>query len=196
MTDALANILIQRNCVAKTRAAGMRSGGEKTIISRMSAIHVGMRHTAEHSEIVAMLFQTFKIGREGVAAAAVFRKEAIGDQTEVVTDAEEAARLPAGSSIHAGPPFGCGREGRRHRVEHWQCKKYACAAQERAPRQALPRRNERRRDIEVARTHRDCLPAINIRLLKKSSVELMQFPRPHKGPAPPSLLNTLEHPNL
>ena len=38
----------------ETGAAWMRCGGQKAIIRRMSAVHVGMGYTAEYGEIMAV----------------------------------------------------------------------------------------------------------------------------------------------
>src|SRR5689334_674840 len=59
MSNPLANILIQRDRVAKSGAARMWSGRQKTIVGWMSAVDVRMRHTAEHSEVVAIFAQHF-----------------------------------------------------------------------------------------------------------------------------------------
>src|SRR5205814_1991662 len=62
--DALGDVLIQRDGVAKTAAARMRRSREEAIVRRMSAIDVGMGDAAEDREIVAVLLEQFEIWRE------------------------------------------------------------------------------------------------------------------------------------
>jgi hypothetical protein len=46
--------LIKRDGVAEGAAAGMRSGGQETDIRGMTAIDIGVRHAAEHTEVIPM----------------------------------------------------------------------------------------------------------------------------------------------
>src|SRR5258705_12760738 len=88
MTNPLANILVERDCVAETGAAWIRRCGEKTIVRWMPAIHIRMRDTAEHSEIGPIFPQHFEIRRRRVVAPAVFREEMFRQQTKVVADSK------------------------------------------------------------------------------------------------------------
>ena len=60
--DAFADVLVQGNGVAETAAARMRGRSQETIVRRMAAVHVGMRHAAEHGEIVPVRLEHFQIG--------------------------------------------------------------------------------------------------------------------------------------
>src|SRR5205809_6698376 len=95
MPDAFADVLVERDGVAETGAARMRRSGEKTIVRRMPAVHVGMPHAAEHGEIVAMLLEHFEVRRQRVIAPAFLGKEMFRQQTEIVADAKHPARLAA-----------------------------------------------------------------------------------------------------
>jgi hypothetical protein len=135
--DAFADVLIERDGVLEARAAGMRRGGEEAIIRRMPAIHVRMRHAAEDGEVVAVRGEMFKIRREGVVAPGARGEELVGQQTEVVADAEHAARLAAGRGGSAGDLAHGGERG-RHGVEQGEREEDARAAQEFAPVKGAP----------------------------------------------------------
>ena len=75
MADAFGDVLVKRNGVAETRTARMRRGGEKADVRRMPAIDVRMRDAAENGEIIAMLLEDLKVGREGVIASGFLREE-------------------------------------------------------------------------------------------------------------------------
>src|SRR5438445_7709948 len=112
MPDALADVLVQRDGVAETAAARMRRGREEAVVRRMAAIHVGMRHAAEDREIVAMLLEDSQIRRQWVITPVLLREEMFGQQTKVVADAEEPARLATWCRI-SGNAFR--RRGERRR---------------------------------------------------------------------------------
>ena len=95
----------------------MRRGREEAIVRRMPAIHVGMRHAAEDGEIVAMLLEDLEIRRQWVITPVLLREEMFGQQTQVVADAEEPARLAAWRCI-SGNAFRHGGKGRRHGIQH------------------------------------------------------------------------------
>ena len=97
VADAFGDVLVERDGVAEAAAARMRRGGEEAVVRRMPAVHVGMRHAAEHGEIVAMLLEQFEVGRQRVIAPALLREEMFRQQAEVVADAEAsgAASRPA-----------------------------------------------------------------------------------------------------
>src|SRR5262245_10054555 len=114
----------------------MRRGGEKAIVRGMPAVHVRMPHAAEDREIVAVFLQQFEVGRQRVIASALFREEMLRQQTEIVADAKQAARLPARRRV-SGEAFRYSGERGRHRVEHWQRKENTRAAQKLAPRNSL-----------------------------------------------------------
>src|SRR5439155_7688393 len=117
MPDALADVLVERDGVAEAAAARMRRGREEAIVRRMPAIHVGMRHAAEDGEIVAMLLEDLEIRRQWVITPVLLREEMFGQQTQVVADAEEPARLAAWRRI-SGNAFRRGGKGRRHGIQH------------------------------------------------------------------------------
>src|SRR2546428_4425688 len=93
MPEALADVWVERNGVAESAAARMRRRREETVVRRVPAIHVGMRHAAEDREVVAMLLENFQIRRQWVIAPGLLREELVWQQTEIVADAEEPARL-------------------------------------------------------------------------------------------------------
>src|SRR5205807_3726467 len=95
MSDALADVLVERDGVAETGAARMGRGREKTIVRRMPAVHVGMPHAAEHREIVAIFLEHFEVRRQRIIAPAFLWEKMFRQQTEVVADAEHPARLAA-----------------------------------------------------------------------------------------------------
>src|SRR5260221_722458 len=127
MADPLGNILIEGNSVAEASAAGMRRGGEKAIVRRMSAVHVWMRHPAKDGKIVAVLFQNFQIRRERIIASGFLGKELFGQQAEVVADGQHPARFAARRG--AGGTFSNGGKGGEHRMKQWKGDKNAGAAQ-------------------------------------------------------------------
>jgi hypothetical protein len=121
----------------KPALPGCGAGGEEAIVRRMSAVHVGMHYATEDREIVAMLLEQFQVGRELIPASAVLREEMFRQQSKIIADAEEAARLPARRHV-GGHPFRDRGERRSHRVEHGQRKQDARAAQKFAPRKGAP----------------------------------------------------------
>src|SRR6266487_4479272 len=141
MPDALADVLVERDGVAEAAAARMRRGREEAVVCRMPPIHVGMRHTAENGEIVAMFLENFQIRRQWVIAPALLREELFGQQTKVVADAEEPARLAAGGRI-SGNTFRHGGKGRRHGIQHRQREQNTRSTEELAPRECGLGRNE------------------------------------------------------
>src|SRR4051794_29328560 len=120
MPNSLANILIERNRVAETCAAWVRRSRQETIIRRMPAIHVRMRHTAEHSKITPILLQCLEIRRQRVVTAAVLGKELVWQQTKIIANAEHAARLSARRGIRCEPPLGHTSKSRRHGIQQRQ----------------------------------------------------------------------------
>jgi len=116
MSDALANILLQRNRIVKTGAARMGCSGQKAIIRWMPAIHIRMRDTAEHSEVVPMFRKRFQVGRQRVVAATILRKELIRQQSEVVADAKHSAGFSARRRSRSERPLGRAKRG-RHGVQ-------------------------------------------------------------------------------
>jgi hypothetical protein len=115
MADAFSDVLIERNRVAETSAARMRRGGEEAVIGGMAAIDIGMGNAAENGEIVAMLAEQFEVRRKLVIGAGIFREEMFREQAEIVTDAEHAARLAAGSLV--GSPLNDGGKSGTHSIE-------------------------------------------------------------------------------
>src|SRR5437667_488272 len=98
MSDPLANVLVQGNCVAETRAPRVRRRREKTIVRRMPSIYIRVGNAAKDSDVIAMFLKHLKIGGQGVIAATVLGKEVVRQQAEVVANAKHSARLPAGGS--------------------------------------------------------------------------------------------------
>src|SRR5687768_5526940 len=96
MANALANVLVQGNGVAEAGAARMRRGGEEAIVRGMAAINIRVGDAAENREVAAMLVQQFEVGRQWILAAPGFREEMFRQQSEVIANAEHAARLAAG----------------------------------------------------------------------------------------------------
>ena len=68
--DPLGDVLVERNRVAERAAARMRRRGQEADVRRMAAIHVRVRHAAEHGEVVAVLLQGLQVGRGRVVAPA------------------------------------------------------------------------------------------------------------------------------
>src|SRR5439155_10162984 len=67
--DALRDILIERDGVAKSTAARMRRRREEADVRRVTAIDIRMPDTAENREILPMFFQVLQVGRQRIAAA-------------------------------------------------------------------------------------------------------------------------------
>src|ERR1043166_8596309 len=86
-------MLVERNRVSERTAAGMRRGGEETDVSRMPAVHVGMRYAAENTEVLAVFLQPLEIRRGLILCARPRREKLIRKQTEIVADAEQSPRL-------------------------------------------------------------------------------------------------------
>ena len=80
----------------KPRAARMRRGGEKTIVSRMPTIHVRMRHAAEDGEIIAMSRQSFEIGRKSVITPAFAGKKWSGKTPRLLQMPKNRRGFPPG----------------------------------------------------------------------------------------------------
>src|SRR4051794_11311036 len=118
----------------------MRRGREKTDVRGVTAIDVGMRHTAEHREILAIFLQELEVRRRRVAHAAVLRKKQIGPKAEIVADAEHPPRL--GSRRKRRGRFRGARERWQHRVEKGQRKRDARAPEKMSARHRTTRDDE------------------------------------------------------
>src|SRR5207245_437556 len=119
----------------------------------MPAIHIRMRDTAEHSEILPIFPQHFEVRRQRVVAPAVFREEMLRQQTKVVADSKHPARLSAGC-LSGRESVSCSTsECRRHRVQQWQRKKYTRTAKKPSARECRMRGNQRSRNLRFARLH-------------------------------------------
>jgi len=88
----LGNLLIEGDGIAERAAAGVGRGGEEANIGGVATIDIRMGDAAEDCEVLAMLVEVFQVRRGGVIFAAVFREEEVGEEAEVIADAEEAAR--------------------------------------------------------------------------------------------------------
>src|SRR5262245_60828612 len=111
MSDAFGGELIERDRVAEAPTAGMRRGGQKTVVRRVAAVDVGMPDAAEDREVLAVRAQQFQIRRKLIATPLlVGRREKLSWQhSEVVADGEEARRR--------GVVLSGAREGGQHRIE-------------------------------------------------------------------------------
>ena len=138
VADPLGDILVERDRVAESAAAGMRRRRQETDVRRMPAVHVGMRNPAEYREILAVRREIAEVGRQLVTAAGLRGEKLAGQQAKVVADGEHSARLPV--QRRNGELRGV-RDSGEHRVEQRQCEHHAHAAQELAARQWLPHRD-------------------------------------------------------
>src|ERR1700687_2415253 len=123
MADALGDILVERDGVAKAAAARMRRGGEEAIVRGMSAIDVRMRNAAEDGEVVAVFFEVLEIRRQRVIAPALLWEKLTRQQAEVVADAEHPPRFSAWRG--AGGTLRYRGENGGHRLQHRQGKQDA-----------------------------------------------------------------------
>ena len=94
--DALGDVLVERDGVAKRAAARVRRAGEEADVGRVAAIDVGMRHAAEDGEVFAMLLQQLQVRRGRVVAAGAGWQEVLAQQAEIVADGEHPSRRGAG----------------------------------------------------------------------------------------------------
>ena len=90
MTDALRHVLVQRNGIPETPTARVRCRRQEAVIRRMSAINVGMRNAAEDGKVFAVRLEEVEVGRGLVARASPFRKEILGNEAEVIANAQHA----------------------------------------------------------------------------------------------------------
>ena len=59
---------------------------------REAGTHAGMRQSGDDSELVAVILENVKVGRERVVFTGLRRKEIVGMQSERCTDADHATR--------------------------------------------------------------------------------------------------------
>lgn len=133
MPDPLADVLVERDGVSEPAAPGMGRGGEETVVGRMPAIDLRMRYAAEYGEIIPVLLQQLEVGGEGVSLAFFLGEEVLGQQAEVVADAEHPAGLPSRDGCGRG--FGGASEDRGHGVQQGQGEGNTRATEELAPRE-------------------------------------------------------------
>jgi hypothetical protein len=139
MPDTLADILVERDGIAKIPAAGMRRGGKETIIRRVAAIHIRMGDPAEDGELVAVFFENFEVWGKRIIAPGLLRKKLVRKQAEIVADCEHAARLVAGTGGESFSSSRYGGEGRTHRIQERQGESNACTLKKAAARQRVLR---------------------------------------------------------
>jgi len=117
--DAFADVLVERDGVPEPGTSGVRRGCEKAIICRMAAIDIWVGDATENGEIVAMILQSFEVGRQRVTSTAFLWKELFWQEPKIITDAKHATRFPAGSLIGRDAIYER-RERWRHRLKHRQ----------------------------------------------------------------------------
>ena len=125
--DPLRHELIQRNRVAERTAARVRGCRDKAHISRVTAVHVGIRHTAEYREVLPVLLQQLQIRRRLVVLVLPFREEIARQQAQIIIDREHPPRLRVRRQRRRGLRPAC--ERRQHRVQKRQRQGYSRPAQ-------------------------------------------------------------------
>ena len=126
MTDFRGDKLIDGNGVAKATTTGVGGAGQERHVRRVRTVHAGMRHAAEHGEVIPVRLQLVEVRRQLVVAPAVFREKPIRQKAKVVANGEHPPRCP-------GLFRAC--EHRCHRLQQRQRHGHACSAQKSAAAQ-------------------------------------------------------------
>ena len=71
--DPFGHELVERDRVAERAAGRVRGRGQEADVRRVAAVHVRVRHAAEHGEVGAMLLEQLQVRRGRVVAARVRR---------------------------------------------------------------------------------------------------------------------------
>ena len=73
--DPFGHELVERDRVAERAAGRVRGRGQEADVRRVAAVHVRVRHAAEHGEVVAVFLEQLQVRRGRVVAARVLGEE-------------------------------------------------------------------------------------------------------------------------